>query len=114
MVCRTGPFAARNAHGAVAETQIAIRGESHAAAVPRGTAARTALVGLLTSESGRPDLLIADFKAIRPAATMVLDRIGPTSHRLGYSGGAVPVFHRSSLFVDRGKNPRPTTNAQRQ
>ncbi len=31
---------------------------------------------------------------------------------LGYSGGAVPDLHRSSLFVGRTHRPRPTTNAR--
>jgi hypothetical protein len=31
---------------------------------------------------------------------------------LGYSGGAAPDLHRSSLFVGRFQRERPTTNAQ--
>ena len=31
---------------------------------------------------------------------------------LAYSGGAVPDFHRSSLFVDHHKPRRPTTNTR--
>jgi hypothetical protein len=77
--------------------------------------ARFALVGLLTSE---PHVATA-FSPMHSNCVLQirLPRQWLTRKRrafpLGYSGGAVPGLHRSSLFVGRNSNVRPTTNALR-
>src|SRR6476646_4632971 len=73
-------------------------------------AANPALVGLLTSEPcKRHGLLAAATRSLESPRQWLLE--GACALPLGYSGGAVPALHRSSLFVGRKNKVRPTTNA---
>jgi hypothetical protein len=73
--------------------------------VPRGCLVVLWLVGLLTSEPRFPGLLTVNL-------TTMAERIGNLAE-FCHSGGAVPEFHRSSLFVDRSNGARrpPTHDA---
>ena len=62
------------------------------------------LVGLLTSEPRFPGLLTVKSMAMA-------ERVGNLAV-FCHSGGAVPEFHRCSLFVDPLKRSGSTTNAQ--
>ncbi len=64
---------------------------------PRGLACSGTLVGLLTPRLGR---LHAFSRASRLHRTIAMARTQPASSP-GYSGGAVPESHRSSLFARR-------------
>ena len=68
------------------------------AADPRGVPQVNVLVGLLTSE-----------RTLRYVPSHPTQRVMTNeclANRLGYSGGAVPESHRSSLFVGSDSNPK--------
>ena len=77
---------------------------------PSRRATENALVGLLTSELGKAGLLVAS--GCQNAAPVDNGSNQLPSVTLGYSGGAVPGLHRSSLFCRTFQQKRPTTNAR--
>ncbi len=82
--------------------------EHSRASVPRGEPSKNALVGLLTSELGKVGLLVAHGAAHGRPRRQWLESASLVA--LGYSGGAVPESHRSSLFVGHfSRNARPPT-----
>ena len=79
---------------------------------PSRKATDNALVGLLT-----PEQLEKLAFSSRLRSTLNEDRpadngLNQLPLTLGYSGGAVPEFHRSSLFCRPFQQKQPTTNAR--
>ena len=112
----------RQPHGPVAVAFVSgvLKTSSNSGSLrPRRGHAVTALVGLLTPElenpgpSRRGTLPARNFSG--DDATMAIVRRG-FSQTLGYSGGAVPELHRSSLFRRPPKacGDRPPTHAVQQ